>query len=119
MSNPRDAYLGSKTFAERAAWNFVRDEKPNFTIVTINPPVVYGPAFHNLKSLENINTSNSIFADLVQGKWKSAVPESPPTQWVDVRDVALAHVRALENAEAAGRRFIVVAGYTSNAAIRE
>ena len=34
--------------------------------------------------------------------------------WVDVRDVALAHVRAIEVAEAGGQRFFVTAGYFSN-----
>lgn len=36
-------YRGSKTFAERAAWDFVEKEKPNFVISTINPPMVFGP----------------------------------------------------------------------------
>lgn len=36
-------YRASKTFAEKAAWEFVEKEKPNFTLSTINPPMVYGP----------------------------------------------------------------------------
>jgi nucleoside-diphosphate-sugar epimerase len=36
-------YRASKTFAENAAWEFVKNEKPNFTISTINPPMVFGP----------------------------------------------------------------------------
>lgn len=115
VQDPLHAYLGSKTFAERAAWAFVRDEKPNFSVATINPPAVFGPPIHNFGSLDNINTSNGTFADIVRGKWAEVVPESSRTQWVDVRDVALGHVRALEAEEAAGRRFIMVAGYASNA----
>lgn len=34
--------------------------------------------------------------------------------WVDVRDVALAHVRAIEVPEAGGQRFFVTGGYLSN-----
>lgn len=34
--------------------------------------------------------------------------------WVDVRDVALAHVRAIEVPEAGGERFFVTAGFFSN-----
>lgn len=34
--------------------------------------------------------------------------------WVDVRDVALAHVRAIEVEQAGGKRFFVTAGYFSN-----
>lgn len=33
-------YRASKTFAEKAAWKFVEEEKPNFTLATINPPLV-------------------------------------------------------------------------------
>lgn len=38
--NPSNAYRASKTFAERAAWEFLEKEKPNFTISTVNPPLV-------------------------------------------------------------------------------
>lgn len=34
--------------------------------------------------------------------------------WVDVRDVALAHVKAIEVPEAGGERFFVTAGFFSN-----
>jgi nucleoside-diphosphate-sugar epimerase len=36
-------YRASKTFAEKAAWEFIEKEKPNFTLATINPPMVFGP----------------------------------------------------------------------------
>ena len=42
------------------------------------------------------------------------IPESGTFLWVDVRDVALAHVRAIELPEAAGKRFFVTAGYFCN-----
>lgn len=41
-------------------------------------------------------------------------PTAPVFTWVDVRDVALAHVRALMRSEAGGKRFYVVGGYFSN-----
>jgi nucleoside-diphosphate-sugar epimerase len=36
-------YRASKTFAEKAAWEFIEKERPNFTVSTINPPMVFGP----------------------------------------------------------------------------
>jgi nucleoside-diphosphate-sugar epimerase len=36
--SPMMGYRASKTFAEKAAWDFVEKEKPNFTLATINPP---------------------------------------------------------------------------------
>jgi nucleoside-diphosphate-sugar epimerase len=41
--NPMMGYRASKTFAEKAAWEFIEKEKPNFTLATINPPMVFGP----------------------------------------------------------------------------
>jgi len=43
LKNNANGYRASKTFAEKAAWEFVEKEKPNFTIATINPPLVFGP----------------------------------------------------------------------------
>ncbi|KAJ5915952.1 hypothetical protein N7454_010859 [Penicillium verhagenii] len=106
--------LSCQTFAEKAAWKFVEEEKPNFDIATINPPLVFGPIVNYLNSLEAINTSNQRVRDLVQGKFKEKIPPTGTFLWVDVRDVALAHVKAIEVAKAGGQRFLVVAGYFSN-----
>lgn len=43
QENPAMGYRASKTFAEKAAWEFIEKEKPNFTLSTINPPLVFGP----------------------------------------------------------------------------
>lgn len=111
-------YMGSKTFAEKAAWEFVENEKPNFTLVAINPPLIFGPVVHYLSDLNTLNTSNTIFRDIIEGKMAQGLP---PTggfpDWVDVRDVASAHVRAMETPEAQGRRFVLAAGKYSNADI--
>ncbi|PSN66757.1 NAD(P)-binding protein [Corynespora cassiicola Philippines] len=112
--NPMSGYRASKTFAEKAAWDFVEKEKPGFTVSTINPPMVFGPIIHNLDSLENLNTSNQRILWAAQGKFKEEIPATGIHLWVDVRDVAEAHVLAFEKPEAAGKRFFTVAGYFSN-----
>lgn len=38
IQNPSNGYRASKTFAERAAWEFVEKEKPNFTLSTVSRP---------------------------------------------------------------------------------
>ncbi|KAL9112976.1 MAG: hypothetical protein Q9227_002841 [Pyrenula ochraceoflavens] len=113
------AYRGSKTLAEKAAWDFVEKEKPNFSISTLNPPLVLGPIVHYLNSLEAINTSNARVRDMIQGKCKEQLPPTGTFIWTDVRDLALAHVRAIEVPEAAGQRFFVTAGYFANKDIAE
>lgn len=76
--------------------------------------MVFGPVVHHLASLDSINTSNERIVALVQGKWKDAVPDTGVFAWVDVRDVALAHVLAIEKPALGGKRLFATAGYFSN-----
>ncbi|KAI0970723.1 putative NAD dependent epimerase/dehydratase [Xylaria arbuscula] len=111
---PGTTYRVSKTLAEKAAWDFKEKEKPSFDIATINPPFVFGPVVHHLASLADINTSNGNLVALIVGRWKSEIPPTGVHLWVDVRDVAKAHVEAQERPEAGGNRFFVTAGLFSN-----
>lgn len=117
--NKAVSYRVSKTLAERAAWKFLEDEKPNFDLATICPPLVFGPVVHHLNSLAAINTSNQRYVDLIQGKWKTEIPPTGAFLWVDVRDVALAHVEAFERPAAGGRRFFTTDGQFNNRQIVE
>lgn len=111
----KTAYRASKTVAEREAWKFVEEEKPNFDLVTICPPLVFGPPAQLLNSLSSINFSNERFVGLIQGKWKDEIPVSfGVPYWVDGRDVALAHIAAFEKPAAGGKRFLSIAGKFSN-----
>lgn len=71
---------------------------------------------HYLASLDSINTSNERIVACVQGKWKDAVPATGAAyNWVDVRDVATAHIQAgLEIPEAGGHRLFTTSGRFSN-----
>ena len=69
---------------------------------------------HALDSLENMNTSNQRILAAAQGKFKDEIPPSGVHLWVDVRDVAQAHVAAFEKPEAANKRFFITAGHFSN-----
>lgn len=113
---PQYTYPASKVFSERAAWDFVASRSPNFDLATINCTYTFGPVQRRLPSLAAMNTSNHRIRDLVLGKFRAEGP--PPTApvftFVDVRDVALAHVRALLVPSAGGKRFYVVGGHFSN-----
>nr|KAK5441229.1 Glycine-rich RNA-binding protein 2, mitochondrial [Exophiala xenobiotica] len=109
-----NGYRASKTFAERAAWDFLEREKPNFTLSTLCPPQVFGPVVPQLSSLDTLNTSNQVIRDIVQGKFKSQIPPNATYTWIDVRDLALCHVLALERPGAANKRFFLAAGFFSN-----
>ncbi|KAK0662553.1 hypothetical protein QBC41DRAFT_329633 [Cercophora samala] len=120
--NPATAYRVSKTLAEKAAWEFVSDPSNNakFDLVTINPPMVFGPVVHHLATLEAINTSNERIVHAIKGKWREEIPPTGQAYiWVDVRDVATAHVKAgLGLVEGvSGKRLFVVSGWFSNSEI--
>ena len=51
---------------------------------------------------------------MIQGKCKNELPSSRVSIWVDVRDAALAHVKAIETPAAANKRFFVAGGHFSN-----
>jgi dihydroflavonol-4-reductase len=97
---PIAAYPLSKTLAERAAWDFVASDRSGMTLSVVNPCVVLGPAPD-----ADLSASGQIVRLLLSG-W---VPVLVPVAFtiVDVRDVAEAHLRAMELPEAAGGRFII------------
>ena len=93
-----DAYSKSKTLAERAAWDFVRqDGRVELTVV--NPGLVLGPVRDGVTS-----TSHEPVRRLLARE----MPGVPRLGWstVDVRDLAVAHRLAMELPEAAGQRYI-------------
>ncbi|KAF6810564.1 nad dependent epimerase [Colletotrichum sojae] len=118
--SPATAYRASKKLAEKAAWDFIEQEKPGFDLVTICPPLVLGPVVHHFADLSSINTSNERVVDLVSGKWKKGIaPTGAAYLWIDVRDLALAHVLAVEKEAAGGKRLFTTAGWFCNAEIAE
>ncbi|ODN86556.1 D-lactaldehyde dehydrogenase [Cryptococcus wingfieldii CBS 7118] len=107
------SYLASKTLAEQALWKFIDEKKPSWDAVAINPPFVLGEIIHQCDKPESLNTSVAAFYEWASGKKTEGDLPSPMGNWVDVKDVALAHVRALTVPEAGGNRFIVGAGALS------
>jgi dihydroflavonol-4-reductase len=93
----RNPYYYSKTLAERAAWDFVENESPSFDLVVINPTGVIGPSIGS-----GLSTTSKVIADLLNGGVYPAIIDMT-FPYVDVGDVAEAHVRAAENPDAAGR----------------
>lgn len=74
---------------------------------------------HYLNSLDALNTSNQRVRNLLDGSFKKEIPDTGVFIWVDVRDLALAHVKAIELPEAGDKRFFITAGYFSNREIAE
>ncbi|QYT06292.1 Epimerase domain-containing protein [Trichoderma simmonsii] len=84
-SNPVMAYLASKTFAERAVFDYVETNKPSFTVATLCPPMVYGPIVHSVSDVKSLNTSSGDINRLIDGSEKD-VPDTSFHAFADVRD---------------------------------
>lgn len=90
-------YMLSKTLAEEAAWKFAKENK--IDMVAINPGLVIGPLLQ-----PTLNTSVEPALNLVNG---AVTFPNATYRWVDVRDVANAHILAFENSSACGRYCMV------------
>jgi nucleoside-diphosphate-sugar epimerase len=82
------AYVKSKTLAEKAAWDFIRNEGGNLELSVINPTGIFGPLLGS-----NVTSSLQIIQQLMNGTLKA----TPQMNFgiVDVRDVADAHRKIL------------------------
>jgi dihydroflavonol-4-reductase len=96
------AYAMSKTLAERAAWDFVK-QAPGLSLTCINPGLVLGPPLDG-----HFGTSLALVQRILKGR----DPMLPLISFVcvDVRDVAEMHLRAVQQPETAGKRYLAAAG---------
>ncbi|MCS0502694.1 SDR family oxidoreductase [Ancylobacter mangrovi] len=95
-------YQKSKTLSERAAWDFIAREGEGMELSVVNPVAVLGPVLgadysHSIRLIKN----------MLDGQ-----PGQPRINsgFVDVRDVADLHVRAMTHTAAKGERFLAIAG---------
>ncbi|GFG00990.1 putative uncharacterized oxidoreductase C513.07 [Aspergillus lentulus] len=111
----KDTVLGynvSKTQSEKAAWEFMKTNRPNFDLTVINPGIIIGPMIYPISGPSSINETNHFaIASFIDGT-HSAVEDVrfPFHHFVDVRDVAQSHVDALTNPAAGGRRILLISG---------
>ncbi|KAH7384035.1 dihydroflavonal-4-reductase [Phaeosphaeria sp. MPI-PUGE-AT-0046c] len=83
-------YSASKIVAHQATRNFVKEKKPDYTLITLHPTYVIG---YNLtqETAEGLSGINSL-------QWKSFASEKPliGTSWIHVQDVADAHIKVIQ-----------------------
>ena len=112
QKNPVLAYNYAKKAAEQAAWEFVSDPSCHFDMVAINPDIIIGPLIQPVKTARNVNETDEFAVYSFIDGTNKVVGEVmfPFYHFVDVRDVARAHVIAMEEAGAAGKRVLQVSG---------
>lgn len=97
-------YQKSKTLSEQAAWQFIEREGAGMEFTTLHPVAVLGPVL-------GPDFSHSI--RIVQ-RLMSGLPRCPKVNsgFVDVRDVADLHLRAMISPAANGERFLAISGHS-------
>jgi len=95
----RAAYRRSKTLAELAAWDFVKNQAPEIALTVINPTLVIG------KPLDTEFGSSMALIDQLVKSTKRMLPDLK-LGIVDVRDVAKMHVDAIKIPETRGERIL-------------
>lgn len=93
-------YAYSKTIAEREAWR-IAEAQEQWDLVTINPAFIMGPGINPNATSESFN----VIKNLANGKLASGLPNFGMV-FVDVREVAEAHLRAAFRPEASGRYLV-------------
>ena len=95
-------YEKSKLRAEKSAWEFVKEleEEKRFELVVLNPGYIQGP----LLSRASGEGTVLVCSDLLNNKMFPNICFGV----IDVRDVAAAHIAAMEKPEAVGNRYILV-----------
>lgn len=95
-----NAYIASKTLAERKAWSIMKQAGNSDRLAVINPGAIFGPL---------LDTDPGTSAEIILNMLNGAMPIVPNIilSCVDVRDVAAAHIAALTTLNAAGKRHIL------------
>ncbi len=103
--NDTTPYFRSKTIAEKCAWEYIDKTDNTPELVTILPGAILGPILDK----SDYGTS----ANLVKKMMDGSMPAIPKIgfEMVDVRSVAEAHIKALENPDMSGKRYLCANGY--------
>jgi dihydroflavonol-4-reductase len=105
-TNKKDttAYFRSKAIAEKAAWEFIKQNDSGLQLTTVLPGAILGTVLE-----KDFGTSANIVIKMLDG----SSPALPKIGFdiVDVRSVADLLIRAMEMPQAAGKRYIASSGY--------
>ncbi|KAH8705845.1 hypothetical protein BGW36DRAFT_393339 [Talaromyces proteolyticus] len=107
------AQFASRKLSEKTAWNYMRKEKPMFDLVSLCVPVAWGPLTIPTPSLScnsDLGSGVRIIHNLMHGSFGQTSGPDNFYPFVDVRDVAIAALKAYQVAHAADERFFLASG---------
>lgn len=111
-NDPILAYAAAEKFSELAAWHFMKERKDDikFGLSTICPTRVFGPRKFD-EDIDDISfIANEPIYDLLHSEPDKEFNTDFFGEFVDVRDLAKAHLVAFQKDSAIGQRLVVSAG---------
>lgn len=108
LKSARLGYSAAKTFAEKEVWKFAAEHNGTFNITTVNPTYVFGPQAFEVQNKSQLNDSAEYVNNILKLKPNDDIPMFVGL-FVDVRDVAKAHVAAIKKPkELNGQRLVLI-----------
>lgn len=110
IKDVHSAYYGSKTFAERSTWEFIKENRDQlkFQLTTICPGYVLGPQAFDENAKGALCYSGELVNGILNSKPGDVIDQHLAGSFIDVRDVAKAHVLPLEDPKFAGQRLVLM-----------
>jgi len=106
-NNDYISYCSGKKEAELAIWDFVRANHPSFTVTVFLPALIFGPPIEPVKGgAKGLHFSCRLVYALFNGT-NQTIPQTAFPSYIDVRDLADAHVRALTEPKVANKRLTI------------
>lgn len=106
-------YAASKTFSEKAVWEFGKSEKPDFTLATICVPMVYGPPINDV-DYDKLSSSLEFFKALLELPKETIDLGEGFAGYIDVRDAARVHIKAFQDSRFDGTRSFPLAHFAND-----
>lgn len=109
-----NGYGKSKYYSEKVLWEFYEANKNKIEVITVLPSFVVGQVIgkSNLSSM-------GVIGEFFRGEVAGYPEKTSHIPTVEIRDVALIHILALESSKAAGKRFIAHGSIVSSKRILE
>jgi nucleoside-diphosphate-sugar epimerase len=104
-NDPYLSYCSGKKEGELAIWSFLESSSPSFSVTVLLPAIIIAPPIQ-ASSIQNINYSAILIYNLMN-KANEKIPPTTFPSYIDGRDLADAHVKALTAPGARNKRFLV------------
>jgi nucleoside-diphosphate-sugar epimerase len=107
INNAYISYCSGKKEGELAIWDFVKTQSPKFAVTVFLPALIFGPPIEPVKGgAKGLHYSAGVIYSLFNGTYET-IPATTFPSYIDVRDLADAHVKSLTEPAVANKRLTI------------